>query len=103
MYDVVNIQKSGSDYILTVYVDNPETELMTTFHNFEKELFHPDQSNKSTKSAEDIMSAFQKDFTPASEFKINIFPFPGLMQPIIVAQQRPLQVSGDIWHPPTLG
>lgn len=100
MYDVVNIQKSGSGYILTVYADNPETEMITAFQNFEKELFHPDQSNKGTKSAEDIISAFQKDFTPISEFKMHVFTFSGLLLPSVAARQHPLQVSDNIWHPP---
>lgn len=101
MYDVVSIQKSGVMYTITIYADNPETELITAFHHFESELFHPDQSNKSTKSADDIMSAFQKDCTPVSGFKINIFALDRLFQPITVVQQQPLQISNTIWHPPT--
>ena len=100
MYDLVNIMKSGTIYCISVYADDPETELVATFHHFEKQLFHPDQTNKSTKSAEDIMSAFQKDFTPASEFKIYIFSLNRLLQPQVVFQQPPLQASDNIWHPP---
>ena len=73
MYDVKSIQKSGIQYILTVYSDNDETKLLAAFHDLEKELFHPDQSSKGAKSVEDLMSSFQKECTPASEFKINIF------------------------------
>jgi hypothetical protein len=101
MYDLVSIQKSGNTYSINAYVDDPETELVTAFHHFESELFHPDQSNKGAKSAEDIMSAFQKDFTPPSEFKINLFAFTGLFEPIVAIQQHPLQISNSIWHPPT--
>lgn len=101
MYDVAGIEKMGSTYKITAYADDPETEMVTAFHHFENELFHPDQSNKSAKSAEDIMSAFQKDCTPASEFKINIFALTRLFQPAIVVQQHPLKISDSIWHPPT--
>lgn len=100
MYDVVSIQKSGKNYILTVYTDDKETGWVLSFHNFEKEIFHPDQSTKGAKSAEDVMSSFQKDCTPASEFKITIFAFTGLFQPKTAVQQHPLQVSDNIWHPP---
>jgi len=102
MYDVVSIQKLGTCYVLTVYADDPETELITAFHNFEKEIFHPDQSNKGTKSAEDIMSSFQKECTAISGWKINIFTV-GLLQPtLVVPQQYSLQFSDSIWHPPSI-
>jgi hypothetical protein len=102
MYDVVSIQKTGTTYTITAYSDDPETELVTAFHSFESELFHPDQTNKSAKSAEDIMSAFQKEFTPVSEFKINVFALNRLSQPAVVCLGgQPLQVSDNIWHPPT--
>ena len=102
MYDVVSIQKTGDTYNITAYLDDPETELVTAFHHFESELFHPDQTNKSAKSAEDIMASFQKDFTPTSEFKIDILAHTGLVYNVIaVQQQHPLDVSDNIWHPPT--
>jgi len=100
MYDVTGIQKAGDNYILTVYTDDKETGWVSSLHNFEKQLFHPDQSAKGAKSAENIMSSFQKDCTPASDFKINIFAFTGLFQPEAAVQQHPLQVSDNIWHPP---
>lgn len=102
MYDVVNIQKSGDNYSITVYTDKTETGWVASFHNYEKELFHPDQTTKGTKSAEDIMSSFQKDYTPATEFNIPIFFSAGLIQPAIAVQQHPLQVPNTIWHPPTI-
>jgi hypothetical protein len=101
MYDLVNVQKSGYIYTITAYVDDPETELITALHHFESELFHPDQSNKGAKSAEDVMSAFQKDCTPVSEFKINVFTLTKLFQPVVAVQQHPLKISDNIWHPPT--
>jgi hypothetical protein len=100
MYDVLNIEKAGDIYTVSVYADDPETELVTAFHHFENELFHPDQSNKSTKSAEDIMSSFQKEFTPISEFKINIFSATRLFQSEVATHQYPLQIANSIWHPP---
>jgi hypothetical protein len=100
MYDVVSIEKSGDTYCISVYADEPETELITAFHNFEKELFHPDQSAKGTKSAEDIMSSFQKDCTPENEFKIDIFAIIGVLQPSLADQQHSFQVPNNIWHPP---
>jgi len=101
MYDVVSIQKTGNNYVVTVYCDDNETGWVASFHNYEKELFHPDQSTKGTKSAEDVMLSFQKDFTPPTEFKINIFASVGLSQPIIICLgAHPQQISNNIWHPP---
>lgn len=99
MYDVTSIQKIGDSYIVTVYTDDKETGWVSSFHNFEKEIFHSDQSNKGAKSAEDVMSSFQKEFTTVSEFKINIFAT-WLLQPIFDAQQHPQQIPNNIWHPP---
>ncbi len=99
MYDVTSIQKSGDNYIITVYTDDKETGWVSSFHNFEKEIFHPDQNSKGAKSAEDVMSSFQKEYTTVSEFKINIFAT-GLSQPTIDAQQHLQQISYTIWHPP---
>jgi hypothetical protein len=102
MYDVVSIQKSGNSYNITAYADDPETELITAFHNFEKELFHPDQSTNGTKSAEDVMSSFQKDYTAMCEFKISIFST-GLAQLFAKHQGwHSLQVPDNIWHPPLI-
>ncbi len=100
MYDVKSIQKSGDTYIITVYTDDKETDWVTSFHTFEKELFHPDQSAKGTKSAEDVLSSFQKDFTPQTELKIHNVAFTRLFQPIVAVYQHPLQVTHTIWHPP---
>jgi hypothetical protein len=101
MYDVVSIQKSGGTYYIIAYVDDPETELVEAFHSFEKELFHPDQNANGTKSAENIMSSFQKDCTPIYEFKVNSYIQSGLSsQPVIADKQQPLYVSDNIWHPP---
>lgn len=102
MYDVVSIQKLGDNYFITVYNDNAETGWVSSLHNYEKELFQPDQTSKGTKSAEDIMSSFQKDCTPASKFKIHVYATIGLIQPLIAVQQRPLQITKYIWHPPTV-
>ncbi len=102
MYDVVNIQKLGANYQVTAYPDDPETELITAFHNFEKEFFHPDQSSKGAKSAETIMDSFQKEYTPVSEFKINIFTVSGLFLPSNVATQHLLTSTDNIWHPPAI-
>lgn len=102
MYDVVGIQKCGDIYTITAYTDNPETELVTAFHNFESELFHPDQTAKGTKSAENILASFQKDFTPASEFRIHIFPSTGLLKPSISIQEYSINAPNSIWHPPAI-
>jgi len=100
MYDVKTMQKSGNTYIVYAYQDNIETEIITALNNLEKELFHPDQTSKGAKSAENIMSSFQKDCTAASEFKINMYVLSGLLQSGFVAQQNSLQVFNTIWHPP---
>ncbi len=99
MYDVTSIQKSGDNYIVTVYTDEKETGWVSSFHNFEKEIFHPEQSTKGAKSAEDVMSSFQKEYTTVSEFKINIFAIE-LSQLSNDVKQHPQQVSINIWHPP---
>ncbi len=101
MYDVNNIQKSGDNYILTVYSDDKETGWVSSLHNFEKEIFHPDQSGKGAKSAENVMSSFQKDFTTLSVFKVNIYTVSGLIQPVVADKKQPLQATNNIWHPPT--
>ena len=94
MYDVVGIQKSGVNYIITVYADNDEMEWLTAFHDLEKEIFHPDQNSKGAKSAEDVMSSFQKECTTVSEFKINTFAT-GLFQPTYAVKQHSQQVFGN--------
>lgn len=102
MYDVVNVQKTGDIYTITAFADDPETELINAFHNFESELFHSDQSNNNAKSAENIMSSFQKEFTTAlSEFKINMYATIKPFQNKVVIQHLPLQIANIIWHPPT--
>jgi hypothetical protein len=102
MYDIVSVEKSGDDYVVTVYSDIKETGWVASLHSYEKELFHPDQTTKGTKSAEDVMSSFQKEYSPASEFKLNVFASVGLNQPISAVQLQPLQISNSIWHPPTV-
>ena len=99
MYDVTGIQKTGNNYLITVYTDDKETGWVSSFHDFEKEIFQPEQSNKGAKSAEDVMSSFQKEYTAVSEFKINIFATE-LSQLQSDAQQHPQQISHTIWHPP---
>lgn len=102
MYDIAAIQKTGNIYTVTSYADDPETEMITAFHHFESELFHPDQANKSAKSAEDILSAFQKDCTPASGFQITLAAPTRLLSPVIAAEPHLLQaIHNSIWHPPT--
>jgi hypothetical protein len=102
MYDVSNIQKTGDKYIVTVYSDDFETEFVTAFHSFEKELFHPDQSSKGAKSAEDVMSAFQKDFTPASQFNMQNATSLTNIKPSVDRCKggNSLQAPDNIWHPP---
>lgn len=101
MYDAVAIQKTGNLYIVTAYADDPETELISALHHFENELFHPDQTNKTSKSAEDILSSFQKDCTPPSGLSIHFIPLHGNTYSLINARQKhPLEVFKTIWHPP---
>jgi hypothetical protein len=100
MYDVSSIQKSGDNYVITVYCDDNETGWVTSLCTYEKELFQPDKSAKGTKSAEDVMSSFQKNCTPVSEFKVHIFASIVHIQPILAVQQHPQQVPDNIWHPP---
>jgi len=103
MYDIISIQKTNEGYVVTVYSDKTETGWVASLHNYEKELFQPDQTAKGTKSAQEIMSSFQKDCTPGSEFTINIFASKGLNKPIIVCLGgHPLQVYKSIWHPPAV-
>jgi hypothetical protein len=102
MYDVVSIQKLGNAYVVSVYCDDKETSWIASLNNCEKEIFHPDQSAKGTKSVEDIMSSFQKNYTPASEFKICIYPSVGLIRTVVAVQQHPLLTPNNIWHPPTI-
>jgi len=100
MYDMAGIQRSGDNYTITVFCDVDETNWVASLHNYEKEFFHPDQSAKGTKSAESIMSSFQKDFTPPTEFKVPFFSSKGPSQPIFAVQQHILKISTSIWHPP---
>jgi hypothetical protein len=101
MYDVVNIQKTGNTYIITTYADDPETEVAAALHHVENELFHPDQSNKTSKSAEDILSSFQKDCTPPSGFNMHLVATAGNSNFIIHARQKYLpEIFKSIWHPP---
>lgn len=101
MYDVANIQKSGDNYILTVYIDDKETQWTANYHDFEKQIYHSDQSSKNNKSAEEVMSAFQKEFTPVAEFKIDLFNTSGLQLPSTVAMQHSLSLPDNIFHPPS--
>jgi hypothetical protein len=101
MYDVISIQKSGDSFIIKVFADDKETGWVSALHSYEKDFFHPDQSTKGAKSAEDVMSSFQKDCTPASGFKITVFAS-GLSKPSVACiSGHSLQVSDNIWHPPT--
>ena len=101
MYDVMNIQKTGKTYVVTIYADDPETEVASALHHFENELFHPDQPNKTSKSAEDILSSFQKDCTPPSGFNMHLVATTGNNNFIIDARQKHLpKVFKAIWHPP---
>lgn len=100
MYDVVNLQKTGETYTISVFADDPETELVTAFHHFESELFHTDQTNKGTKSAEDILASFQKECTQVSEFKINTLTTTTLLQSVVAPEQHSQQIPNSIWHPP---
>jgi hypothetical protein len=102
MYDALAIEKAGTSYIITAYADDPETEIVSAFHHFESELFHPDQTNKTSKSAEDVLSSFQKDCTSPSDFNMHLFASEGNNNLIIDARQKlPLKVFKAIWHPPT--
>jgi hypothetical protein len=101
MYDVSSIQKSGDNYIITVYADDKETQWTSSYHNLEKQIYHPDQSSKGNKSAEEIMSAFQKEFTPVSQFKINSFASTGLRLTTIVDWHYALSLPDNIFHPPS--
>ncbi len=101
MYDVANIQKTGSSYIITVYCDDNETGWVTSLHSFEKELFHPDQSSKGAKATEDIMSSLQKEYTTTAEFKINIYTSTQQSDTVAVfLDGHSQQVIDSIWHPP---
>jgi|SRR6185312_5027247 len=101
MYDVVDIQKAGNLYAVTAYPDDPETEIASALHHFENELFHPDQTNKTSKSAEDILSSFQKDCTPPLDFNMYLVASAGNNNLIIDNRQRhSLEVFKAIWHPP---
>lgn len=100
MYDVMEIQKTGNNYVMAVYADNPETKLVAALHQYENELFHPDQSTKSSKSAEDIMSSFQKEYLATSDFKIHLFAFNQLFLFNRDVQQHHVQIPDNIWHPP---
>jgi len=100
MYDIVSIQKVGGNYVITAYADNPETKLVATFHHFENELFHPDKSNKGAKSAEDIMSSFQKEYVSITDFKIHLFALNKQFGFAGDVKQHHLQIPDNIWHPP---
>lgn len=100
MYDIVAIQKTGNNYIMAIYADSPETKLVAALHQYENELFHPDKSSKSAKSAEGIMSSFQKEYVTTTAFKIHLF---ALNQQLLFDRDVPqhrLQIPDNIWHPP---
>ncbi len=100
MYDIVALQKTGNNYIIAVYADSPETKLVAALHQYENELFHPDKSNKGTKSAEDIMSSFQKEYISTTDFKIDLFALNKLLPSPTDVKQHHLQIPDNIWHPP---
>jgi len=101
MYDVLAIEKSGEFYILNVYSDADETHWVAAFHDFEKEMFHPDQSTKGAKSAEDIASSFQKDYSTETELIVNFAALNSVTLPFVAVQQHSLRITNTIWHPPT--
>jgi hypothetical protein len=100
MYDISGVQKIGNNYIIAVYADNPETKLLAALHQYENELFHPDQANKTSKSAEDIMSSFQKEYVSKTDFTIQLFALKKPLPSIVDVQQHHLQIPDNIWHPP---
>ena len=101
MYDVVSIQKSGDSYIINVYSDDKETQWTANYHDFEKQIYHSDQSSKSNKSAEEVMSSFQKEFTPPSQFVISNLQFTVIKTPAVAFEQHSLSLPDNIFHPPT--
>lgn len=102
MYDVESMKKSGDNYVINAYADDPETELISALHHFESDLFHPDQTNQTSKSAENILSSFQKDCTPPPGLIIHLVALHGNTYSLINARQKhPLEVFKTIWHPPT--
>jgi hypothetical protein len=102
MYDVTGIQKSGDNYIITIYMDDKETQWTSSYNDFEKQVYSTDQPSKSNKSAEEIMSAFQKEFTPVSAFKINSFASTNLRLNTIANGQYSLSLPDNIFHPPSI-
>ncbi len=101
MYDVSAIQKSGSNYIITVFVDDKETQWVTSYHDFEKQIYHADQSNKGTKSAEELSSAFQKEFAPEVQLTIDNSEFTVVKMPVVAIMQHTLSLPDNIFHPPS--
>lgn len=100
MYDVAAVEKYGDNYVFKVYCDNAETGWAASLHNYEKEVFYPDQNAKGTKSAEDVMSSFQKDYAPEAGFKMPLISITGIIHSLPAFQQPSLKIPDPIWHPP---
>lgn len=100
LFDVVNIEKSGSCYVISVYHDINESSCQNAYHDVENELFHSDQSSKGAKPIEDVLSSLQKDCTPAVEFTFNIYSGDMLSYHAVADRQPTLRLPCHVWHPP---
>lgn len=101
MYDVSSIQKWGDSYVITVFVDDKETQWTSSYHDFEKEIYHSDQSSKGAKPAEELSSAFQKEFTPETQLTIYNSQCTIVKMPVVVIRQHSVSLPDNIFHPPS--
>ncbi len=100
LYDIVSFTKSGKNYILKVYADKNETRWARALSDFVKQVFPA--TEKSSKNAENLMSAFQKDYMPVE--KLNVHNDTTAFNLYHISGSNPVteNVNADIWHPPAL-
>lgn len=100
LYDIASVSKSGNNYVLKVYADKNETMWAKALNNFVKEVFPA--TEKSSKSAENLMSAFQKEYMPVEKLNLGMHAPLLLIYPLSDSKPVVENMNADIWHPPAL-
>ncbi|HTB05858.1 MAG TPA: hypothetical protein VK806_02810 [Bacteroidia bacterium] len=102
LYDVVSNSKADGINTITVYADKNETRWAQALNDFVKQFF-PSNSDtgKGMKTAEAMVSAFQKEYTPLASLNVR---FPSTEQVKYFPADREMICMASptgVWHPPT--
>lgn len=99
LYDIVNLAKINTNYILNAYCDKNETQLVKALHNFVKQLFPT--NGKNNKNIESILTAFQKEYLPLQKITVPPSYFTYIKQSSCITDVSSACPDKGIWHPPS--